>query len=77
MSWRDRIFFAIPVPETVSLMVLGFLILASPILLPLLLLFMLGRALFKWRPWFAWCYTALTWSSWSGVRLGFSNGTTH
>jgi hypothetical protein len=59
MSWRDPIVFAIPVPETVPLMVLGFLILASPLLIPLLLLVLLGRALFKWRHWCGWCYTAV------------------
>ncbi len=60
MSWRDHIVFVVPVSETVLLMVLGALILASPFLIPLLLLVLLGRALFKWRPWFGLCYTAVT-----------------
>ena|SRR5215469_4375408 len=60
MNWRDRIVFLVPIPEMLVLMVLGALALASPILIPLLLLFLVGRALFKWRPWLGCYYTAVT-----------------
>ena len=60
MSWRDRIFFVVPIPGMLVLMVFGALVLFAPLLIPLLLLFLLGRAMFKWRPWFALCYTAVT-----------------
>ena len=60
MSWRDRIFFLVPIPGMLLLMVFGALVLAAPLLIPLLLLFLLGRALFKWRLWFGCCYTAVT-----------------
>jgi hypothetical protein len=79
MSWRDRIFFfLVPIPGIgFWLVVFGVLVLDAPILLPLLLLFMLGRALFKWRPWFGFCYTVVTVALlvWGGAW--FSNGTTH
>jgi membrane protein DedA with SNARE-associated domain len=42
MSWRDRIVFLVPIPETLVLMVLGVLALAAPFLIPLLLLVLLG-----------------------------------
>ena len=51
MSWRDRFFFVVPIPGMLVLMVFGALVLFAPLLIPLLLLFLLGRALFKWRPW--------------------------
>jgi len=61
MSWRDHIFFLVPIPGIgFWLVFFGVLVLASPFLIPLLVLFLLGRALFKWRPWCGMCYTAAT-----------------
>lgn len=59
-SSGNRIVWLFPVPSTVPLMVLGFFALALPFIVPVALLFMLGRALFKWRLWCGWCYTGAT-----------------
>jgi len=54
---RNRIVWFVPVPV---LPLLGFFVLAGPFILLFGLLFKLGGALFKWRRWCGWCYTAAT-----------------
>jgi len=78
MSWRDRIFFLVPILGIGFWpIVFGALVLASPFLISLLLLFLLGLAPFKWCTWLGWCYAVVAVSLLFWVWRGCSNGTTH